>query len=91
MLFSGDLDPSLKAFDVATGELLWHAKLDDAPSSSLVTYRVDDRQYIAVVVGVRNFHIDGLAQTYQEFSEKSDEPNKDAPKGGAAIWAFALE
>ena len=91
LLFSGDLDPSLKAFDVASGELLWQAKLDDAPSSSLVTYRVDDRQYIAVVVGMKNFHIDGLAQTYREFGEKSDEPNKDAPKGGAAIWAFSLE
>jgi PQQ-dependent dehydrogenase (methanol/ethanol family) len=91
LLFSGDLDPSLKAFDVASGELLWQAKLDDAPSSSLVTYRVDERQYIAVVVGMRNFHIDGLQQTYREFGAKSGEPRDDTFRGGAAIWAFALE
>ena len=30
LLFSGDLDPSLKAFDDATGELLWQTELDDA-------------------------------------------------------------
>lgn len=91
LLFSGDLDPSLKAFDAASGELLWQAKLDDAPSCSLVSYSVDDRQYVAVVVGMTNFHIAGLQQTYREFRAKSGEPRDDTVRGGAAIWAFALE
>ncbi len=38
VLFAGDLDPSLKAFDAATGKLLWQAALDDLPSSSIITY-----------------------------------------------------
>ena len=90
LVFSGDLDPSLKAFDDTSGELLWQVKLDDAPSSSLVTYRVKDKQYIAVVVGMTNFHIMLLSTTYREFSSNSDKPRNDSPKGGAAIWVFAL-
>jgi len=91
LLFSGDMDPSLKAFDNATGELLWQANLDDMPNSSVITYSVDDRQYVAVVVGMSNFHINGLATTYREFSADLENPRPLPPKGGAAIWAFAIE
>ena len=91
VVFSGDLDPSLKAFDAADGRLLWTGKLDDVPSSSLVTYRVDGRQYVAVVVGMRNFHVDGLLLTYREYGGDDAKPRDAVPKGGAAIWAFAVE
>ncbi len=90
LVFSGDIDPSLKAFDDTSGELLWQAKLDDAPSSSLITYRVEDKQYVAVVVGMRNFHIDGLSGTFGGLGVGSDAPRNNSPKGGAAIWVFAL-
>lgn len=92
LVFCGDMDPSLKAFDDATGELLWQARLDDMPNSSLVTYSVDERQYIAVIVGMRNFHIDGLSTIFRSFAAQSDKPLQvSSPKGGAAIWVFALE
>ncbi len=87
--FSGDLDPSLKAFDDTSGQLLWSAKLDDLPSSSLVTYSVDGTQYVAVVVGLSNFHVRDLARTYRAFVAGKEEPESDPPGGGAAIWAFA--
>ena len=90
MVFSGDTEPSLKAFDDTNGELLWQARLDDAPSSSLVTYRVEDRQYVAVVVGMRNFHIDALSGALAALSPGTDAPANDSPKGGAAIWVFGL-
>ena len=32
VVFAGDLDPALKAFDDTTGKLLWQATLDDLPS-----------------------------------------------------------
>ncbi|MCH7959446.1 MAG: PQQ-binding-like beta-propeller repeat protein [Candidatus Hydrogenedentes bacterium] len=90
LVFSGDLDPSLKAFDDTTGELLWQATLDDAPSSSLVTYRIGDTQYIAVVVGLTNNHVRDWLKIYNEFSLSEGIPINDSPKGGAAIWVFAL-
>ena len=90
LVFTGDIDPSLKAFDDTSGELLWQAKLDDSPSSSLVTYRVEDKQYVAVVVGMKNFHVDGISGAFLGPISDSDVPSNDSPKGGAAIWVFAL-
>jgi len=87
LVFSGDIDPSLKAFDDATGKLLWQAPLDDLPSSSLVTYSVGGKQYVAVVVGMTNNHIRDITKPYRRFSSTKGVPG-DA--GGAAIWVFAL-
>jgi alcohol dehydrogenase (cytochrome c) len=99
VLFSGDLDPSLKAFDDATGELLWQAALDGAPSSGIVTYSVKDTQYVAVVVGAENNHIRGMSSAYNSFISSSDTPSNASPEGEAvfsvlgeaAIWVFALD
>ncbi|MEK7793388.1 MAG: PQQ-binding-like beta-propeller repeat protein [Candidatus Hydrogenedentota bacterium] len=91
LVFAGDLGPSLKAYDDATGEVLWRAKLDDNPSSSLITYSVGDKQYVAVVAGMNNLHVDGLKSLYSDFSTKTGAPREASPEGGAAIWTFALE
>jgi alcohol dehydrogenase (cytochrome c) len=87
LVFSGDLDPSLKAFDDATGELLWQAPLDDIPSSSLITYRVGGTQYVAVVVGMTNNHVRDITRHYRQWSGTTGAPGD---QGGAAIWVFAL-
>ena len=67
VVFTGDLDPSLKAFDDRDGKLLWSAPLPNAPSSSVITYTVGQTQYVAVVVGMRNNHINDLLRRYQAF------------------------
>jgi hypothetical protein len=43
--------------------VLWEKKLDNMPSSGIVTYRIKDKQYLAVVVGMHNFHVDGIARS----------------------------
>jgi alcohol dehydrogenase (cytochrome c) len=73
VLFAGDLDPSLKAFDAATGKLLWQAALDDLPSSSIITYGAGTTQYVAVVMGLRNNHINDLSGTYNAFLKNRSE------------------
>jgi alcohol dehydrogenase (cytochrome c) len=88
LLFSGDIDPSLKAFNDATGELLWQAPLDDMPSSTLVSYSIDGKQYIAVVVGLVNNYVRDIASAYRQFSSTKGRPGE---KGGASVWVFALE
>lgn len=90
VLFAGDLEPSLKAFDDATGELLWQATLDDAPSSGLVTYSVDDVQYVAVVVGISNLHVGALLSQYHGTAFSLANPDANRRGGGASIWVFAL-
>ena len=88
LVFSGDIDPSLNAFDNATGELLWEAPLDDAPSSSLITYSVNDKQYIAVIVGMTNNHVRDITRHYRRWSSTKGVPGD---QGGASIWVFALD
>lgn len=90
LVFVGDLDPSLKAFDDSSGELLWQAELDDLPSSALVSYGVDGTQYVAVVVGLRNNHVRDLSRSYDEFRAGTEDAGTDRPRGGAAIWAFSF-
>jgi PQQ-dependent dehydrogenase (methanol/ethanol family) len=51
LLFNGDVDRYFYAFDQATGEVLWHTRLDAAPESSPVTFTANGRQYVAVVAG----------------------------------------
>ena len=88
LLFSGDLDPALKAFDDATGELLWETPLDDLPASSLITYKVADTQYIAVVVGMTNNWIRDINRPYRGWKKGQGINPGD---NGSAIWVFALK
>ena len=90
VLFSGDLDPALKAFDAATGQQLWQATLDDLPSSSIITFSVGTSQYVAVVVGLRNNHINDLSNTYNAFRKNHGDASAAPLRGGAAIWVFGL-
>lgn len=87
----GDLEPSLKAFDEATGALLWQTALEDDPSSSIVTYRAGGRQYIAVVVGQSNNHLRdwrNMSRAYAALEGWIVEP--PAERQGPAILVFAL-
>jgi alcohol dehydrogenase (cytochrome c) len=95
VVFAGDLAPSLKAFDDRDGKLLWSAPLDGAPSSSVITYSVDGVQFVAVVTGFSNFHINAMASRYQRFQRTigklpADAPLTRPPQPEPAIHVFAL-
>jgi alcohol dehydrogenase (cytochrome c) len=51
VLFAGALDRSFTAYDDATGEPLWKAGLTDVPSSAPISFAVEGKQYVAMVVG----------------------------------------
>ena len=51
VLFTGGLDRTFAAYDQQTGKVLWHTGLTDVPSAAPISYEVNGRQYIAVVVG----------------------------------------
>jgi alcohol dehydrogenase (cytochrome c) len=82
VLFAGSLDRFLKAYDDSTGDLLWQIRMNDVPSSCPITYSVNGKQYIAVVVG------NGGAQTvtFPVLVPEIQNP----PDHGAAIWVFDL-
>ena len=90
LVFAGDLNRNFKALDEATGEILWETVLDDIPSSTIVTYSVENIQYVAIATGQTGYHVNDWARMYDIFAEPQGMPVNDSPKGGAAIWVFTL-
>jgi outer membrane protein assembly factor BamB len=90
VVFAGDLDPALKAFDDRDGKLLWSAPLDANASSNIITYSVGQTQYVAVVTGMGNYHIGAMSGRYQEFRRNRGLPTIAPPTGAPAIQVFAL-
>jgi len=82
LVFAGSLDRVLAAYDDATGEVLWQAKLNDVPSSSPISYAVDGKQYVAMTVGHGSAH----ALTFPMLTPEIDLPVVRS----ATIWVFAL-
>jgi alcohol dehydrogenase (cytochrome c) len=91
LVFSGDLEPSIKAFDEATGKVLWKQSLDDTPSAGLVSYGVGNTQFIAVVVGQSNNHVRDWTGSSKYYAEANGWEVNSRPEGkGASIVVFAL-
>ena len=51
VVFWGDLDQKLRAFDAQSGKMLWEQTLDGPVQNSTITYSVGGKQYIAVLTG----------------------------------------
>ena len=82
VLFAGALDRVFSAYDAATGVQLWKTRLNDVPNSAPISYLINGKQYVAMVVG------NGGAQaaTFPPLVPEIQNP----PDRGAAIWAFEL-
>jgi alcohol dehydrogenase (cytochrome c) len=82
IVFDGSLDRYIRAYDDANGKVLWETRLNDVPSSCPITYSVNGRQYVAVVVGNGGAH----AITWPPLVPEIQNP----PGGGAELWVFEL-
>ncbi len=82
LVFAGSMDRFIRAYDDASGQLLWEARLNDVPSSAPISYNVGGRQYLAVVVGNGGAH----AITWPPLVPEIRNP----PTPGAAVWVFEL-
>ena len=51
LVFWGDLDQKFRAFDAASGKMLWEQTLGGPVQNSTITYSVNGKQYIAVLTG----------------------------------------
>ncbi len=78
VVFFGDLNRRLRAFDAETGEVLWETILGSQITGYPVTYRAGGRQYLAVPVG-------GVGNRLATYA-----PDLEAPFGSNMIVAFAL-
>ncbi|MBI3989683.1 MAG: PQQ-dependent dehydrogenase, methanol/ethanol family [candidate division NC10 bacterium] len=51
LVFAGDVDGHLMAFDATTGQMLWKFNCGSGIYGGATTYTVDGRQYVSIVVG----------------------------------------
>jgi alcohol dehydrogenase (cytochrome c) len=82
VVFSGVLDQTFSAYDEKTGKKLWSTRLSDVPSAAPITYMVDGKQYVAMVVGFGSLQSTGFLQLVPDISTPV--------RPSSAIYVFAL-
>jgi alcohol dehydrogenase (cytochrome c) len=82
LVFAGALDRNLTAYDDMTGEALWQVKLNDVPNTNPVTFAVDGKQYVAIVVGYGGAQTATWPRLVPEISLPA------APS--SSVWVFEL-
>ena len=81
LLFSGTRDRRFRAYDAATGAVLWQSVVSASPSSSPATYAVGGVQYVVVVAGGGGAFDAGSRSLTPEIID---------PAAGATLWVFKL-
>jgi alcohol dehydrogenase (cytochrome c) len=81
LVFSGARDRHLRAYDAATGKVLWQVVLNASPSSSPATYSVAGIQYLVVVAGGGGAFDSGPRSLTPEIID---------PPAGTTLWVFKL-
>jgi alcohol dehydrogenase (cytochrome c) len=82
VVFSGSLDRFFRAYDQATGKVVWETRLGEASSSPPITYAVNGKQYVAIVSGPGGFHLGSYAPLVPEIRSSTER--------GSSVWVFEL-
>ena len=82
LVFAGSVDRSFSAYDDATGKRLWSTRLQDVPNSTPISYEINGKQYIAIVVGGGGLHATDYFNLLPEI--------KNPTNRSAAIWVFEV-
>ena len=82
LILAGALDRWFTAYDDTNGKALWKIRLNDVPNSAPITYMVNGKQYIAVVVGYGG----PQAASFPQLTPEITLPIARS----SAIWVFEL-
>lgn len=91
LVFLGTLDHTFKAFDDATGDVLWQVDTGDIPAAFPITYAVDGKQYIAIVTGQPAIHAGTFTGVIRAFTGGDDGPLGGLQNSGPALVVYALD
>jgi alcohol dehydrogenase (cytochrome c) len=80
LVFHGDMSRRFRAFDAATGKMLWESTLGGNISVSTITYQAAGKQFVCVMTG-DNLKLPELS---------AEVPELNTPKGHNGIYVFAL-
>ena len=83
LVFSGNLHGDFRAIDAKNGKVLWSKNLGSGIGAGPVTYSVDGKQYVAIVVG----RTAALPAFLGDIGKKMV---AGAPEGGS-LFVFALQ
>ena len=85
LVFVGDWERHVYAYDAASGEKLWQSRLTTMANGYPITYAVDGRQYVAFGAG------DPLGgSSWTSIIPADLLPDKRNPRAGNGIYVFAL-
>ena len=79
---AGDIDRTVRAHDVRTGEVLWETRLGTSAQGFPITYSAGGTQYIAVLAG--------LGGGSPRNAPAAISPEIKIPQAGQALYVFAL-
>jgi len=82
VVFIGDIDRTVRAHDVKTGQVLWQTRLGTSAQGFPVSFSVDGRQYIAVMSGLGGGSPRNVPAAIL--------PDIKIPQSGQALYVFAL-
>ncbi|MEQ1759636.1 MAG: PQQ-binding-like beta-propeller repeat protein [Vicinamibacterales bacterium] len=82
LAFAGDLDRTVRAFDVMTGKILWETKLGTSVQGFPITFVLDGKQYLAVPTGVGGGSTRAVPRALS--------PDIQHPSTGNALYVFEL-
>jgi alcohol dehydrogenase (cytochrome c) len=83
LVFVGDWNRYVHAFDARNGGLLWHTRAGASVQGVIVTYAVRGRQSVAVIVGTG-------ASSWANQAPPEATPELKRPNHGNAVVVFAL-
>jgi alcohol dehydrogenase (cytochrome c) len=82
LVFAGDLDRRVRAFDLTTGEVLWETRLPTTVQGFPISFEVDGEQHIAIPTGVGGGS--------PRFVPAAIAPEIRPPRAGNALYVFKL-
>ena len=81
LVFTGTWDRYFRAFDDATGKILWQTRVNNAVNAFPISFTVGNKQYVAIATGNGSSEAKSLATLTPELTN---------PDGGSVLWVFAL-
>jgi len=82
LIFSGNFDRFFTARDDNTGKELWRIRLNEVPNSCPITYSVNGKQYVAIMVGTGS----AISTIWPALVPEMQNP----PGRGGSVWVFEL-
>jgi alcohol dehydrogenase (cytochrome c) len=83
LVFAGDWDRYMYAYDAASGDILWSTRLPTSAQGFPISYMVDGRQYVAMPVG-------SGGSSWSTMLPRDLIPDIKRPSNGNSIHVFAL-